>query len=211
MFLTWYHSIINSEEVAPMKKLSSTANILYVLAQIASVCFIVGACIIAVAAILLFAFGSDSMIGFASLDLGIFSFRLANIDMQMIKSTFLCEMLPAIVMLGYGWAVLRIIRQILEPMKNGQPFDGSIAAQMKKLCWLTVGGGVCSQLVGAAAGILLYKAYDFSTLFLNENITGVTMNMEFDFGFVVLALIWYMLSCIFRYGEELQKQSDETL
>jgi len=194
-----------------MKKLSATANILYTLAKIASVCCIVGACLVAAAAVLLFAFCSTSMIEFTGLDLGIFTFELAQISPEMLRSAFLCQMLPAFVLLGYGYAALRIILQILAPMKNGQPFDTSISAKMKKLCWLTVGGGVCSQLIGMATSILLYKAYDFSTLFLNENITGVTMNLELDLGFAVLALIWYMLSCIFRYGEELQKQSDETL
>lgn len=194
-----------------MKQLSKTAQILYTLAKIASVCIIVGVCIIIAAAVLLLGFDNASMIEFTRLDLGILAFELAQISPEMLRSAFLCAMLPAIVLLGYGWAVLRILRQILEPMKNGQPFDGSIAQQMKKLCWLTVGGGVCSQLTGMAAGILMYKAFDFSTLFLNEKITHVTMNMEWDFGFVALALIWYMLSCIFRYGEELQKQSDETL
>ena len=194
-----------------MKKISATANILYTLAKIASVCCVVGACIIIAAAVLLFAFGNASMIEFTSLDLGILAFELAQISPEMLRSAFLCAMLPAIVLLGYGWAVLRIILQILTPMKNGQPFDGSISAKMKNLCWLTVGGGVCSQLAGMAAGILMYKAFAFSTRFLNEKITHVTMNMEWDVGFVVLALIWYMLSCIFRYGEELQKQSDETL
>ncbi len=194
-----------------MKKLSSTANILYTLAKIASVCIIVGACIVLAAGVLLFAFGDASMMEFTSLDLGMLSFELSGIDLSMLKSVFLCEALPAMVLLAYGWYVLRILRQILLPMKNGQPFDTSISAKMKQLCWLTIGGGVCSQLTGFAASILMYKAFDFSNLFLNENITHVTMNMEFDFGFVVLALIWYMLSCIFRYGEELQKQSDETL
>lgn len=194
-----------------MKQLSKTAQILYTLAKIASVCIIVGVCIIIAAAVLLLGFDNASMIEFTSLDLGSLSFELAQVSPEMLRSAFLCAMLPAIVLLGYGWAVLRIILQILTPMKNGQPFDGSIAQQMKKLCWLTVGGGVCSQLTGMAAGILMYKAFDFSTLFLNEKITHVTMNMEWDFGFVALALIWYMLSCIFRYGEELQKQSDETL
>lgn len=194
-----------------MKKISTTANILYTLAKIASVCITVGACIIIAAGVLLFAFGNESMIEFTGLELGNLTFELAETDIGMLKSTFLCEMLPAIVLLGYGWLVLRILLQILTPMKNGLPFDTSISAKMKQLCWLTIGGGVCSQLAGMAAGILLYKAYDFSTLFLNEHITHVSMNTEFDLGFVVLALIWYMLSCIFRYGEELQKQSDETL
>ena len=194
-----------------MKKISTAANILYTLAKIASVCMVVGACLILAAAVLLFAFGNDSMIEYTSLEMGILSFELAQISPEMLRSAFLCAMLPAIVLLVYGWLALRIILQILAPMKDGQPFDTSISAKMKQLCWLTIGGGVCSQLIGTAAGILMYKAFDFSTLFLNEQITGVTMNMEFDFGFAVLALIWYMLSCIFRYGEELQKQSDETL
>lgn len=194
-----------------MKKLSATAKLLSILVQIASVCIIVAVCILAAASILLFAFNNSSMIEFTGLDLGVLTFELAEADIPMLKYVFLCEMLPAIVLLGYGWLMLRIILQILTPMKNGQPFDGSISAQMKKLCWLTVGGGVCSQLIGAAAAILMYKAYDFSTLFLNERIVGVSLNLELDPGFVVLALIWYMLSCIFRYGEELQKQSDETL
>lgn len=194
-----------------MKQLSKTAQILYTLAKIASVCIIVGVCIIIAAAVLLLGFDNASMIEFTSLDLGSLSFELAQVSPEMLRSSFLYEIPPAIVLLVYGWLMLRIILQILTPMKNGQPFDGSIAQQMKKLCWLTVGGGVCSQLTGMAAGILMYKAYDFSTLFLNENITHVNMNLEFDLGFVVLALIWYMLSCIFRYGEELQKQSDETL
>ena len=194
-----------------MKKLSSTAGILYTLAKSASVFMIVAACIIIAAAVLLFAFGDSSMIEFTGLDVGILSFELSQFTPEMFRSVFLCEMLPALVLLGFGWMVLRIILQILAPMKNGQPFDGSISDQMKKLCWFTIGGGACSQLIGMATATLLYKACDFSTLFLNENITGVTMKLELDFGFVVLALIWYMLSCIFRYGEELQKQSDETL
>ena len=194
-----------------MKKLSSAANVLYILARIASVCLVVAMSILVIASVLLLGFNNDSMIEFTGLDLGALTFELAEADIPMLKYVFLCEMLPALVLMGYGWLVLRIILQILTPMKNGQPFDGSIADQMKKLCWLTVGGGVCSQLIGAASATLMYKAYDFSTLFLNDHIIGVKLNLEMDMGFVILALIWYMLSCIFRYGEELQKQSDETL
>lgn len=194
-----------------MKKLSATANILYTLARIASVCCIVAACLIVAASVLLFGFDSDAMIGFTGLDIGALTFALSHLSPEMFQAAFLCEMLPAFVLLGFGYAALRILQQMLLPMKNSQPFDGTISEKLKKLCWLTLGGGAVSQLSGMAAGILLAKAFDFSTLFLNENITHVTMNMEFDLGFAVLALIWYMLSCVFRYGEELQKQSDETL
>ena len=194
-----------------MKKLSSTAKILYTLAKIASVCCIVALCMLAVAAVLLFAFGDSSMIAFDGLDLGNVTFQLAPGDAQVLKSAFLCAMLPAFVMLGFGYAALRIILSTLAPMKNGQPFGTAVSVNLQKLCWLTIGGGFCSQLIEMACGILLYKAFDFSNLFLSDKITGVTLNLKMDLTFVVLALIFYMLSCVFRYGEELQKQSDETL
>ena len=194
-----------------MKKISAAAKVLYTLTRIASVCCVVGVCVIAAAAVLLFAFGNDSMIESTGLDLGFVTFELAETNMDMLRSTFLCIALPAFVLLGFGWSVLRVIGQILTPMKDGQPFDTAVSVNMKKLCWLTLGGGFCSQAVAMAAGILMYKAYDFSTLFLNDQITGVQMNLNMDLTCVVLALIWYMLSCVFRYGEELQKQSDETL
>lgn len=194
-----------------MKKLASTARVLYTIAKIASVCCIVGVCLIAAAAVLLFAMNDPSMIEFTSLTLDGVSFQLAEIDLNMIKSSFLCIALPAFVLAGFGYAVIRIILQILKPMKDGQPFDSAVSAKLRKLCWLTLGGGLCSQLFGAAGMTLLYKAFDFSTLFVNDRIVGVSMETEMDLTFVVLALIWYMLSLVFRYGEELQKQSDETL
>ena len=194
-----------------MKKLSATAKALYIIAKIASVCCIVGLCILLAASVLLLAFNDDSMIGFASLDLGFLTFELHESSPQMIRSAFLANALPAVVLVGFGWAVLRIILKILSPMKDGLPFDTAVSVNLRKLCWLTVAGGVLTQLLTMAAGVLMYHTCDLPTLFLNERITGVSMNMEMDMTFVVLALIWYMLSCVFRYGEELQKQSDETL
>ena len=194
-----------------MKRLSATARVLDTLSKIASVCCIVGACIIAAAAVLLFGLDDASMIEFTGLELGFLNFELAQMDLAMIRSTFLCIMLPAFVVLGFGWLVLRVIRQILAPMKKGQPFDTAVSAKLRKLCWLTLGGGFLSQASAMAAAVWMYKACDFATLFLNEKITGVEMKLDMDLTFVVLALIWYMLSCVFRYGEELQRQSDETL
>jgi len=194
-----------------MKKISSTARILDTIAKIASVCCIVAACLIAAAGILLFAFSNDSMIEFNGLDLGIITFELVGVDLVMVKSVFLCEMLPAVTGVAYGWLALRIIRRILAPMKDGQPFDNAVSVNLKNLAWIILGGGVVSQLLGMASGILMYKAYDFSALFLSDKITGVALNLEMDLTCVLVFAILYMLGCVFQYGEELQKQSDETL
>ncbi len=194
-----------------MKKLCSTAKILYTLAKISSVCCIVAFCIVVVASVLLFVIDDPSMVEFTGLTLGGVHFQLASIDMGMVKSTLLCIILPALVLAGFGYWIIRILLQILKPMKDGQPFDASVPAKLKKLSFLTLGGGLCTQILNVVGMGLLSKTFDFSNLFLNDRIVGVTMETELDLTFVVLALIWYMLSCVFRYGEELQRQSDETL
>ena len=73
-----------------------------------------------------------------------------------------------------------------------------------------IGGAICS-LLKSIAEIAVYKIYDFHSLFLNDRITGCTINIAPDMSFVLLFAILFLLSCVFRYGEELQKQSDETL
>ena len=194
-----------------LQKLSRTARILDTLVKIASVCCVVGFCVVAVAAVLLFGFANASMVDFTGLEVGFLTFELAQTTPAMLRSAFLSVMLPAVVLLVFGYAVLQIIRRVLAPMKNGQPFDTSVSGNLRKLCWLTITGGLLSQLLGTFASAYLSSAYDFANLFLNENITGVRLNLQMDMTFVVLGAVWYLLSCVFRYGEELQKQSDETL
>ncbi len=194
-----------------MKKLTAAARVLYTLAKIASVCCIVSGVAIVIAAVLLYAFGNASAVDFTGLTLGQFTFALADSSTEVVRSVFLCEMLPALVILIFGYIIIRIICRILAPMKEGQPFDTSVSANLRKLCWLTLAGGALSQVLTAVCTALLYSRHDLGNLFLNEHITHVTLDVKMDLTFVVLALIWYMLSCIFRYGEVLQQQSDETL
>ena len=196
-----------------MKKLSATAKVLYTITKVISVLFVVAACIIVAASVLLFAFGNDSMVEFTGLGFGNLEIQLkeTEVSMELIRAVFMHEMLPALLLLVLGWVVVRMIGQILLPMKEGRPFDTAVSVTMKKLCWTTLIGGFIAQTAAIACTTKMFQVCDLSALLMNDKIAGVKLNMEMDMSFLVLALIWYMLSCVFRYGEELQKQSDETL
>jgi hypothetical protein len=55
------------------------------------------------------------------------------------------------------------------------------------------------------------KAFDVTVLLNPEVVNGYSYNGTFDCSFLVGAVILFLLSYIFRYGEELQRESDETL
>ena len=94
---------------------------------------------------------------------------------------------------------IRIFRHILSPMKEGRPFAGSVSGDLRKLGWLDLilGGGsiLGSVILGAAAAKVFTEEVDLS----------------FDLTFLFIAAVLFLCSYIFRYGEMLQQQADETL
>ena len=55
------------------------------------------------------------------------------------------------------------------------------------------------------------KAYDMERLLNSDAAERFSYNYSPDISFVVIAALLLFLSVIFRYGEGLQKESDETL
>ena len=52
---------------------------------------------------------------------------------------------------------------------------------------------------------------DLHLLLLSEKITPVNFRYKIELGFLLVCAILLLLSYVFRYGEELQRLSDETL
>lgn len=90
--------------------------------------------------------------------------------------------LAALELAVYGCTV-RIFRRVLRPMKEGRPFDGA-ARQLRRLAWVTL-----------AANLVLSCA----------------SQVRLDLGFLGPGIFLLLLSFVFHYGEELQRQADETL
>lgn len=97
-----------------------------------------------------------------------------------------------------------IIRKILAPMKMGKPFDIKTSKNIRKLAWIFLVGGLILFIPCTVARIMMV---------MNDNNYFNTLNLisNFNFGFILCSLFLFFLSYIFKYGEALQKLSDETL
>lgn len=105
----------------------------------------------------------------------------------------------------------KLLRNILNSMKEGRPFEANIPANLKKLAWTVLIVGAITQIAGIIERIILVKAYPIEQFFSSSAIAKIEYSYAIDFNFVFLASILLFLSHIFAYGQELQKESDETL
>ena len=134
------------------------------------------------------------------------------LDLGRWKLCSIAMLLSAIVALAAGWYCLRVLRQILLPMKNGEPFAAGISAKIRKLGWTVFVGGFLVECGARMSDLFNLRAYRLTELFNHPSIASVEV-----YGFtshpwyILAALLLFFLSFVFRYGESLQKQSDETL
>ena len=106
---------------------------------------------------------------------------------------------------------LNLLHRILLPMSQQQPFSGSVSGDLKTLGWLTLAGTLVFGILSAIADTLSISMYDLNQLFILDLVTGYTVEHTVDVALLLIPALLFLLSYVFRYGEELQKQSDETL
>lgn len=108
--------------------------------------------------------------------------------------------------------LIGIFHKLLKPMVNGQPYDGTVSRMLKKL-------GIACILIGAVKNVI-WLLQDMSAYITLEEIKwmfapGVVeqtvIHAGFNLGLVYVGVLILILSLVFRYGEELQIQADETL
>jgi len=103
------------------------------------------------------------------------------------------------------------IREILNPMTEGKPFDSVVSTNLKKLAKLSINLGILGNIIILSEQILTVFVYDLPGLLISEKITHVGGMFNVDLTFLIYWAILLLLSYVFRYGEELQQLSDETL
>lgn len=203
-----------------MTNLSKTAKNLDIFFKVQEI--IIKICIVAllvglgiIAAGLLFDLDPYSIgTGYASLDIGGLELELAPAyapEERFVLLLVAAEMALALVCMFLLRPCVKIVREILQPMREGKPFHVSVSENLKKLAKRSIVLCVpvnCIEIVTATIYIL---GFDLAGLLVGEKITHVTYNAEFDLTFLIVAAVLYLLSCVFRYGEELQQLSDETV
>ena len=198
-----------------MEKMKKIANNLDLFAKTAYTVCSVFVWVLPICAVLLLIFGekviqpgSQTTITLGSL---CFEFAEGYLPFNVIKIRMAVALLLIAGLLVFVCWFIRVIRDVIASMKEGKPFETGISAKLRRLSWIAlIGGGVLSavQMIGE---IVLYRLYDLGSVFLNEKIVACTAEFKLDMTFAVVFAVLYLLSYVFRYGEELQQLSDETL
>lgn len=195
------------------KKLDIFFRILQIFITVALVASMVGLAIIG--AYFLFDLSPEMIgTGYGSVELGFLELEIANsypLSRDVIILGAGAELVLGFFCLLTGKACVKCVRNILAPMAEGTPFHGVVSENLSKLAKYTCALGIKLNLMEILGNLLTVQAYDLTGLLLSENITRVTANYSFDLSFLVIAAVFALLSLVFRYGEQLQQLSDETL
>lgn len=203
-----------------MKDLVKTAsildkilNIMSIAIKIAAVTLVVCLCILTAG----FLFDLPPQMvgtGYEHADLGFVTFTVAEShlpDHRIIWWQVGAEMFLTLLCLLPAHFIVKAIREILAPMKNGEPFHNTVSVNLNKLARYVCSLGIGVNLQDIISNIALTKAYNLPNLLLSEKVSQVEFMFGFDFSFLLVCGVLLLLSYVFRYGEQLQQLSDETL
>lgn len=195
------------------KKLDKVLEIAHIVLGALAIACIVGVALIAAAYILRL---DPEMIGtgYGNFDVGFLEMEIAD---AYAPDKWLVLLQAAITLLvgcrlaydsrrGVGY-----VREILRPMTEEKPFDTVVGTNLKKLAKLSINLGILYNIIILSEQIMTVFVYDLPGLLLSEKITHIGGMFTLDLTFVVYWAILMLLSYVFRYGEELQQLSDETL
>ena len=187
-------------------------RILKILQGFAAAGVIVAAIFIPLTAI----FGEKIIASAGNLTLGAVKLELSGamenyLDFANIKVSIIVMLIGTILVSAATWYGLKVLREILSPMKEGKPFAAGISDKVRKLAWTVLIGGGVAEVGKLISEVSTAQAYQIERLVNPELVESFTYNCSLDLWFVVAALILFFLSYVFRSGEELQKEADETL
>lgn len=127
------------------------------------------------------------------------------------QTYFILSLIVGVLAVPVFYLMIRFIRNILKPMIEKEPFHETLAVNLRRLAWLVIASGVIQEVYEYINYIFIAQNVDLKTLFINENITSITINYTFNVDFIIFAIVLFLLSHVFKYGQELQQLSDETL
>ena len=105
---------------------------------------------------------------------------------------------------------LQLLRKVLRPMAEQRPFSGT-GKLLRKLGWLSLVIAFVANGTDYWLHSLIQHSYNLEKLFQGSVITDVDFLFQLDYTFLLIAAVFFLLSWVFQYGEELQQLSDETV
>ena len=195
------------------KKLDKVLEIAHIVLGALAIACIVGVALIAAAYLLKLdpaAIGT----GYENFDIGFLELTLAESyapDKWLVLLQAAITLLVSCRLMYESRRGVGYIREILLPMKEEKPFDSIVSTNLKKLAKLSIVLGILYNIIILSEQIMTVFVYDLPGLLVSEKIAHVGGMFQVDLTFVVCWAALLLLSYVFRYGEELQQLSDETL
>lgn len=194
-----------------MEKLTKTARVLDVLAKILFIFCIVAICMLIAANIFMAVAvslpiddlpkGLSMVFDLDDSDFVVFE----NGQLMVTKQQFAIYILTMSLTVATSAVILmigaKLVRRILSPMKEGRPFEEGISDIIKKFGHFVLAGTVIDAFIH----------FLLDTVFIAMGVESEPLPVSISVERIFAAMVIYLISYIFRYGEELQKQADETL
>ena len=133
------------------------------------------------------------------------------IDSSKAVIEMVVTLVVALLVLGITCYMIKLLRKVLAPMMVGQPFDGTVSKNIKKLGIAVIVNGLAIDVVESVMSSMAFYMYDIAELILSDNISKIMVNSEVSLDSILVGVLVIMLSHVFHYGEQLQQQADETL
>jgi hypothetical protein len=106
---------------------------------------------------------------------------------------------------------IQTIESICKIAMDHTPFDVRVANHIKNLTKYILAGGIVFNILEVCRVMYFKQIINFDLLFNTKYVTQINFGIRLHLSFLVFAALIYLLSYIFRYGQELQQLSDETL
>ena len=195
------------------KKLDRVFEIVHIVLGALAIACLVGVALIFAAH--LFQWGPEKLgIGYEKFEIGFLELTVAD---AFAPSWWLVLVQTSLTLIAAGRLLLAgrqgigYIREILNPMKEEKPFDSIVSTNLKKLAKLSIEIGILYNILLLIDQIMTVFVYDIPALLISEKIIHVGGMFKIDLTFLIYWAFLMLLSYVFRYGEELQQLSDETL
>lgn len=196
-------------------KMKNLASTLETIVKVVGSIFFAVSIVCGVMAVLVAIFG-EKMFAEGELSLSLGFVKLYVTDALEVKTGFMnayviVGLVTVMIICVAVYLASKLTRSVLEPIKDGRPFEAQVPKKLKKLAWVVLGCGALIQVAGIVESVLLSYAYSLNEIVNPLYISKVEFDYNVDFSFVLVFLIIMFLSYIFSYGQKLQQESDETL
>lgn len=109
------------------------------------------------------------------------------------------------------YKAVQTIESICTITMNHTPFDVRVSNHMKNLAKYILVGGIVFNILEVCRIMQFKQTINFDLLFNTKYVIQINFDIRLHLSFLVFAALIYLLSYIFRYGQELQQLSDKTL